>query len=346
MITMNHSRKLLLLVCLFGLAWQYAAAQKAGSTAMQFLHVMPSARGTAMGDAYSTLALGAEAAFWNPSGLALAENQELSSTYINWIMDTQQGALSYALPINTIGVIGLQLQYVDFGQIEEVSVLPPYISNPEHPGLTGRTFRPFSYLVGLSFARLLTEKFAIGGSVKYAHESLFDGSEVLAMVSNNTYESVKTWSGVFLFDVGLRYNTGYRSVQLGAAVQNFGPEAEYAKESNAAPLLFRVGVAADLVGLDALLVSGQEDNRLTAAFDLFQPNDFAQQEHVGIEYEYARTFAIRAGYKLNYDADGLTLGAGIKHTLGSVGLSFDYSYGSLGTYLGSVQRFSLGAEIR
>jgi hypothetical protein len=343
---MIHSRQLLLLVCLVCLAFPYAVAQKAGSTAMQFLHVMPSARGTAMGDAYSTLALGADAAFWNPSGLAMAENQEFSSTYINWIMDTRQGALSYALPVKNLGVVGLQVQYVDFGEFEEVSVQRPYINNPDHPGLTGRTFRPFSYLVGLSFARSLTEKFAIGGTVKYAHESLFNGSDVVTMVSNNSYESVKTWSGVLLFDVGLRYNTGYRSIQLGAAVQNFGAEAKYAKESNPVPLLFRVGVAADLIGLDALFVSEQEDNRLTAAFDLFQPNDFAQQEHVGIEYEYARTFALRAGYKLNYDADGLTLGAGIRHTLGSVGLTFDYSYGSLGTYLGSVQRFSLGAEIR
>jgi hypothetical protein len=45
-------------------------AQKVGSTSMQFLKVMPSARATALGEAYSVWATGAEAVFWNPAGLA------------------------------------------------------------------------------------------------------------------------------------------------------------------------------------------------------------------------------------------------------------------------------------
>ncbi len=64
-----------------------------------------------------------------------------------------------------------------------------------------------------------------------------------------------------------------------------------------------------------------------------------------MEYEFAGTFALRGGYKFNYDFDGITLGAGIKHNLEGVGLSVDYSYGSMGTYLGNVQRLSLGVII-
>lgn len=323
-----------------------AYAQKVGSTSMQFLHVMPSARATALGDAYSVWASGAEAVFWNPSGLALIQNQEFSLTYVDWIFDTRQGALSYATPLGDIGAIGLQVQYVDFGEFEETSLDRPYINNPFAPGITGRTFRPFSYLVGLTYARSLTDKFAVGIGVKYVHESLFDGQMVSAMIQQGTYEDVKTWADALLFDFGIRYNTGYRSIQVAASVQNFGADAKYAKESNPVPLLFRFGVAADLIGTNALLLSDEPDNRLGLAFDLFQPNDYAQQAHLGMEYEFKGTVALRAGYKFNYDYEGLTLGGGIKHTIGSVKLSFDYSYGSIGTYLGSVQRISLGAGLQ
>jgi hypothetical protein len=238
------------------------------------------------------------------------------------------------------------LQYVDFGEFEETSTAAPYIKNPDAPGMTGRTFRPFSYLMGVSYARSLTDKFSVGVSAKYAHESLFDGHTVTAMVSQGVYESVKSWANGLMFDLGVRYNTGFRSIQIAATVQNFGANVEYAKESSPVPLLFRFGIAANVIGGNALLVSSEEDNRVSVAFDLFQPNDYAQQEHLGVEYEFAGTLALRAGYKFNYDYEGLTLGGGLQHTLGSVRLSLDYSYGSIGTYLGNVQRISLGANIQ
>jgi len=322
-----------------------AFAQKVGSTSMQFLHVMPCARGTALGDAYSTWATGAEALFWNPGGLAVIENHEITSTYINWIFDTQQGALAYALPLGGIGAVGVQIQYVDFGEFEEAIASSPYIKDPNTPGLTGRTFHPFSYLVGVSYARSLTDKFSTGISVKYVHESLFNGESVTAMISQDSYQQVHTWANGFLFDFGVKYFTGFRSIQIAASVQNFGANVKYAKESNPVPLLFRFGVSADVIGTDALLVR-QEKNRLGIAFDLFQPNDYTQQAHLGVEYEFMRAFSLRCGYKFNYDYEGLTLGAGVKQKVGPVDLLLDYSYGSIGTYLGNVQRISLGAILK
>lgn len=324
---------------------QTLSAQKVGTTSMQFLKVMPGARATALGDAYSVWASGAEAVFWNPSGVALVQNQEFSSTYIDWIFDARQGALSYAASLGDLGALGLQIQYIDYGEFEETSLLARYMQNENQPGMTGRTFHPFAYVAGVTYAHSLTDKFSAGITMKYVHESLFNGDMVNAMVRKGVFESVQTWGSGLLFDFGIRYNTGFHSVQIAAAVQNFGAEITYAKESSLAPLLFRFGTAADLIGKDPLLVQ-DEDNRVSVAFDLFQPNDYDQQEHVGMEYEYAGVLALRAGYKFNYDSEGLTLGGGVKHSLGSVALSFDYSYGSIGTYLGHVQRISLGAALQ
>jgi hypothetical protein len=317
-------------------------AQKVGSTSMQFLKVMPCARATALGEAYAVWATGAEAVFWNPAGLARLDKMAFSTTYINWLFDAQQGALSGALAIKGFGNVGVQLQYVDFGEFEETTNELPYRNNPENPGFTGRTFRPFSYLVGVTYARYLTDKFSVGIGMKYAHESLFNGETVVAKIKENVYETVNTWASGLLFDFGIRYNTGYRSIQIGSAVQNFGAEVKYAKESYPVPLLFRFGVGADLIGSNGLLRSGSNENRLSVESDIFHPNDYAQQVHVGAEYEYANIFALRGGYKFNYDFDGWTFGAGIKYAIEGIRLSADYSYGAMGVYLGNVQRFSLG----
>lgn len=341
----KNGRFVLLLLLGIMLGTADANAQKVGSTSMQFLKVLPSARAAALGEAYSVWATGAEAIFWNPGGLARLDNMEFSSTYIDWLFDSQQGALSYALLIPGFGAVGVQVQYVDFGEFEETSVQRPYINDPENPGLTGRTFRPFSYVIGVSYARYLTDRFSVGLGMKYAHESLYSGGRVTAMVREGVFEEVDTWADGLLFDFGIRYNTGYRSIHIATAVQNFGADVHYARESNPVPLMFRFGIGADLIGLNGLLSAGQESNRLSAAVDLFHPNDYAQQIHFGLEYEFAGAFALRGGYKFNYDYDGITLGAGVNQTMGGVGLSVDYSYGSMGTYLGNVQRLSLGVII-
>ena len=320
-------------------------AQKVGSTSMQFLKVMPSARATALGEAYSVWALGAEAVFWNPGGLASVQNQEVSLTYVDWLFDTHQGALSYALSLEDFGAVGVQVQYVDFGVFEETTNARPYISDPDNPGLTGRTFRPFSYLVGVTYARNLSERFSVGLGVKYARESLFSGQSVSAMVSQGMFQDVKTWADGVLFDFGIRYNTGFRSIHIASSVQNFGADVTYANESNPVPLLFRFGIAADLIGGNALLFQDEGESRLSIAFDLFHPNDYSQQGHLGVEYEFASSFALRGGYKFNYDYEGLTFGGGIRQVIGGVPLSVDYSFGSMGTYLGNVQRISVGATL-
>ena len=184
---MNRMSKICLPLAAILLSAPFAFSQKVGSTSMQFLEVMPVARATALGDAYSVWASGADAVFWNPSGLALVEDQELSSTFVKWIFDTRQGALSYAMPIGNLGAIGLQVQYVDFGEFDEAVATRPYINQEVNPGLTGNTFHPFSYLVGLSYARSLTDKFCTGLTVKYAHESLYNGQMVLAQVSQGSF---------------------------------------------------------------------------------------------------------------------------------------------------------------
>ena len=69
-------------------------AQKVGTSSLQFLKVMPTARATAMGDAYVSLASGADAVYWNAAGLTTLESHTLTSSVVLWLFDTKQVALA------------------------------------------------------------------------------------------------------------------------------------------------------------------------------------------------------------------------------------------------------------
>lgn len=349
---MKHTYQLIVAVLLLTTCIGRLHAQKVGTSSLQFLKVMPTARATAMGDAYVSLASGADATFWNPAGLTTLKDHEVTSTLTMWLFDTKQLALAYGLPMGDWGTLGFQFQYVDFGSIEEtradaVDLVVPARGAPFfNAGLTGRSFTPYSYLVGLSYARAFTDKFSAAISVKYAMESLWS-DQAIAIVNSVTGEvtSYKTYADVVLYDFGMLYRTGFRSVQIGVAAQNFGPQVKFAEASHPAPLAFRLGVSANVLGQDALLFQ-DEMNRLTVAYDLFQPNDYRQQMHLGAEYSFSETVVLRAGYKYDYDSEGLTFGGGLHTDLAGWPVRVDYSFGKMSEFLNSVHRISLGVQFR
>lgn len=323
-------------------------AQKVGTSSFQFLKVMPTARATAMADAYSSVSWGADAMFWNPSGLTGVENQEIISNMIFWIFNSKQTSLGYAVNLGEWGVAGANFQYVDYGLFEETSANPAYsYFNPDgsyNPGLTGRTFSPMAWVIGINFAKELTDKFSTGVGIKYAYESLYNGSDVTVVDPVKGAETYKTKTGVILFDFGIHYNTAFHSVQLGASVQNFGEQIKFAKESYPAPMNFRIGLSGNLIGKESLLLI-DDVNRITMAYDIMQPNDYAQQMHFGLEYSFYERIALRAGYKLNYDVDRFTFGGGVNTSFAGFKFIFDYSFAQMGEYLGNVHRISLGVKL-
>lgn len=54
----------------------------------------------------------------------------------------------------------------------------------------------------------------------------------------------------------------------------------------------------------------------------------------GLEYEWRRTLALRAGYKQKYDLATFSFGGGLRLPFGGMNVSFDYAladYGDLGS---------------
>ena len=314
-----------------------AQYQKLAQTGMKFLAVGQSARQSGLADAFSAVEGQAASMFYNPAGLARLDGlADVCGGQTQWIGDIRHLYAGVALsPWNgDWGVIGIQAQYVDYGEIQQ-SIRVNSTDGPGYMDLG--TFRPFAYMYGLTYARALSNKFSIGGSVKMVTQDL--GTSVIEVDSAyNPSKKVKTSLVVVAFDFGILYKTGFKSLNFGMTVRNFARQVSYVKDPFQLPLLFRIGLSMnvfDLAGVDPA------DQSLLIAVDAEHPRDYPEQVRVGIEYTFARTISFRAGYVGPADEQSFSYGVGLQQRFMDAGFSIDYSYTPFGVFT-SVHRWSLG----
>jgi len=309
--------------------------KKVGTTIFQFLKVMPDAHGTGMGDAVTSTINNANAAFYNPAGLTGVEKLDFSFSSYKYIFDVKTTAISLAYTIDWYGTLGFHFIYTDIGEIEVTSVDQLGFSDDGtyNPGLTGETINPKQMVIGLSYARSLTEKFSFGINLKYAREDM-----------------IKADADGLVFDFGLIYKTGYRSIQTSAVIRNFGPEISFSDdevttnnsdfESYPPPQTLAIGVSGFLIAPENSLFFLSRNQSLRAAFDIIGPRDYDQQYNTGLEWGYQDLLFIRTGYKFNYDTQGISFGMGVRFNK----FRGDYSYANYGQYLFNIHRISVGME--
>lgn len=337
-------RRVFALICIIGLCLPLTALgqdfAKVGTSGAQFLKIGIGARAVAMSEAYVAVVNDASAVFWNPAGLVLVEKNDLLLSHTEWVADIGLQAAAFAKTLEGIGTVGLSFCYLGSGEMDVTTVMDPQG--------TGETFRYSDFMLGASYARWLTDKFAMGGSVKYVREDF-------GIVDPNTQDDIT--ASAWGVDVGTLYFTGYKSLRMGMSVQNFGPElsppgivedyfdydpdrGEYITETPTdyrnyhMPLIFRVGLAMDL--LDT------EDHFVTACVEADHPNDNVERINMGAEYWLMNMIAFRAGYMARHDSQTISFGAGFKFDIRDLGdVRVDYAYTDLGILEG-VHRFSMG----
>jgi len=300
-------------------------AQKAGITSFQFLKVMTDGRSTAMGEAYSSVVNTSEAVFWNPAALTEVQHVDIALSYLDWLLDVTHSSLSASYRFADLGVFGFQALLTNVGEIEVTRAdALGFVGTEYNPGLTGETMSPGAMVLGLSFARQLTDKFSFGLTAKYVREDL-------EVQSKST----------LAFDGGITFRTGYRSLVLAAVIRHFGPEIKYVGKSYPLPQTFTLGISAYLISPQSSFFFRSESNSLLFSYDLSQPRDYDQQHHAGVEYSFKDLIFLRGGYKMNYDEEGLAFGFGLRKSH----FRFDYSYEDFGEFFDSVHRFTLGFKM-
>ena len=331
--------KTFIVFVIIALIFSNASGQsKVGTTAVPFLGIHLGPRAAAMGGAFTAVSDDATSLYYNPGGFARMGKSQILFAHTNWLVNTSFNWVGFILNFDGSNAIGVSVTQLDYGQ-EEVTTV-------QQPEGTGERWSAMDLAAGLSYCRNLTDRFSIGGSIKYIQQKLWNES-----------------ASAFAVDVGLLFITQFNNMKLGMSISNFGtdmrmegkellhrvdldPEAFGHNETIVArlktdswplPLFFRVGVAMDVVRFG--------NSRLTLATDAFRPSDNTETINVGGEFSFNDMFFVRGGYKslLRDDSEeGLTMGAGLKLSWGgTIAWYLDYTYANFGLFE-DIQMISAG----
>jgi long-subunit fatty acid transport protein len=308
------------------------AEARLGGSGAQFLVFGGGCRSVAIGGAYVALAEGVDAVYYNPAGLATLDAPTFSFNHGELFADMNLENVAFATPAlgGAVGISGVAFLSGDMLRT----------TFDDQGGRSGETFSANDFSLGLSYARMMTDKFTAGVTFKFINQNI---------------EKV-TASG-WAFDLGGTYSVGMGDLKLGFAIRNFGPDmnysgeelkfnsgledytgveedipATYESEDYPLPLIFQLGITYDLIS--------EGTNRLTAVLDGLHPNDQDETFVAGLEYGFNDSYFARVGFNGRQNM-GLTAGLGARAALTpGIMASVDYSYEDH-EYLDAIQRFSL-----
>ncbi|MDZ7288567.1 MAG: PorV/PorQ family protein [candidate division KSB1 bacterium] len=308
--------------------------QKLAQTGFKFLSVTTDARAGAMGEAFTSLEVPSAAMFFNPAGLArLNSLASVSLGQVQWIADIDYSFGSIAInPFDgRFGVFGISVISVDYGKF--MGTVRSDI-NPLGYEETG-DFSPSAFAVGLGYAKALSDKFSIGGNVKYAKQDL--GSAIVKYQTDGSPVSNSYDADVAVFDFGVIYRTGFKSLNFGMCVRNFSKEIKYEEEGFQLPLTFKIGLS---MNMKDLFLPGNEMHDFLVTVDAVHPRDYPEQLNIGGEYLFMNLMALRAGYSTPGDEHGFSAGAGLRKSFNNYTFALDYAYTPFGVF-DNVNRFSV-----
>ena len=334
------SLALLLLICSQNQLQGQVNVKKTAQTSMKFLSVPVGARGAALGEAFITVANNAEAMFWNPAGVVNVKTMDFYIGYNKWIADIKHQSAGFVYNANDFGFFGINFSYVDYGTFygtRRSDVDPQgYIETGE--------FSPTALLLGLVYSRAVSSKFSFGVNLKYAYQDL--SSAYIGTIGAATTEENKeigSKNDVLALDFGVLYHVGFKDLKFGFVVQNISEEVEYAKsygQTYSLPYEIKAGMSMNVL---SLFMPEKNQHSITVAIDALHPRDYSERVHLGLEYVFNNIFAVRSGYKFNYDEDNFAFGFGVMPTFADKNIRFDYAYNPFGV-LDGVHRISFGTS--
>lgn len=330
---------LFIILSIFLISTNYAQ-DKVGTTAAPFLGIGAGPKAIGMGGAFVAVANDPSAIYWNPSGISRTGKTEVLIEHTNYLIGTSYNYFGGVVALDEDNAIGLSVTYLDYGS-ENVTT----VSMPDG---TGEVWTAKDVAIGLTYSRNLTDRFSIAGTAKMVMQQIW-------------HESATGWA----LDAGLLYITPFNDLKIGMDISNFGTDmrmtgedlyvthnpdpsvvgdnskipAEYYTESYPLPLLFRIGLAMDVVN--------SQDNKITLAVDALHPNDNAESVNVGAQYAWNNMIYARIGYKsigIPDNQEGLTFGFGLAYELMlNLTLKLDYAYESYGM-LNNIQKFAVSVS--
>ncbi len=311
------------------LSWPLNAQEKLAQTGLQFLSVGTDARATAMGEALTTFEGTAVSLFYNPAGMArLPKLVDLRVSRMTWIADINyvSAAMAFSFAEGRYGVFGISVLSVDYGDF-----IGTVVADNERGFIETGSFSPSAYVIGVGYAKDLTDRFSVGGQIKLVAQSL---GKPYVPVSDSLQVQKSFSQSVYAFDFGTLYKTGFKSLRFGMSVRNFSRELKYAQEGFQLPLTFKIGFSMDVMDFWG---NRPENQSLWVFIDTINRRSFREFVTIGGEYRFMDKFYLRAGYVSLQDVYDFTYGFG----LNGFGIAIDYSYTPMSVFT-DVHRVSFG----
>jgi len=302
---MNRQRMLSVLGVLAG-CWLLCAddasanfkMSDAGTTTGQFLKLGVGARAIGMGEAYSAVANEPTAIYWNPAGLATVSEHMVQMMHAVWFESIYYDFFSYAQPVGPWCVMGMGVQYLSAGEIDELDAAGSW---------TG-TFSPTDLAVSFAWAEDF-EDLLVGASVK-----------LIMMEITSTAQAIAG-------DIGIMYPLLIDRVMVGFSMQNIGGTARFDTAAEGLPVNARLGVA--VRAREQWIISCDINTPID-----YNPYACVGTEYMLGQYADV-SMSLRAGYSTHMsksELDGISgLAGGVGFRLWDAGVDYAWvPYGDLG----------------
>jgi hypothetical protein len=304
-----------------------------GTAGAQFLKIPVGPRAAAMAGAFVSNTDDASSLFWNPAGIVGVKSGALFAAHTDWWETIKLNHAALVESFEDIGSFGVSVTVLSMGEME--------VTTEDQPEGTGQSFDAQDVMIGVSYARRLTNEFSVGITAKYVQQRIWNES-----------------ASAIAFDIGTQYRIGFRDLTIGMSMMNFGGNMTYAgpdlgvkytvDPNNAGVRLAPANLAPDDYPLPLHFQVGvsmspytSENFSMLLAVDVAHPNDNQEEVNVGTELTILRQFFLRGGYRFGYDIEKATFGAGVALPLGGLNLTVDYAY-AMYNLLPNISRISVG----
>ena len=271
-----------------------------------------------MGNAITTLRNDVSTIFVNPAGLAYNETEQFGIPYTRYLLDINGGYIAYAKPVDSVGVLGASIVYIDYGTFKETD---------EFAEETGASFSPTDLALTLSWADHFENNISYGVNVKYIYSQIQDYNASAVAV-----------------DLGLVWDASVyqKDLFVGFSITNIGTNFEYYSDiQEPLPISTRLGVSKILEHLPLELA--------VSLIDIHEEQNFAdifRNFAVGGEFRLSESLRLRLGYNNRKHQDlSATNESEFGGVSGGLGIyfgnyRFDYAYSNY-NLLGNTHTFGL-----
>jgi len=321
-----------------------------GTTTANFLEIGIGGAGSAMGEAYVSVANDLTALYWNPAGLAYLERNEFMVVHQPWIVDMSSAFVAAGVVLPRIGTLALGVNYMGYGEMD--------VTNLDFPEGNGEKFSPSDFAFSLAYSRRLAQWFAFGAAAKFVKSQIWHSNASALAVDLGVIVNTEFFSPSTDYGDGMKIamsisNYGSRMRYDGMDLMNpidinLSTQGNFAESpgrfylnSWELPLIFRVGLS--------VMPLKTSSHKLTVAVDALHPNNNAESINVGGEYGFTLAgfgeFYLRSGYKALFMPNseyGPTFGGGIlMWVTRTSAIKLNYAFKSMGI-LGNTHCYGLG----